>query len=100
MSNINICYFFLTDQIKKRNVIVKYCPTIDMIGNFMTKLLQGKLFEKQKKLIMGNLEIILRKTEETVLIPLCESTGVCWKILKIEIMKMRTFEEDQEIYMK
>jgi hypothetical protein len=50
----NIRYFFLTDQIKKGNVQVEYCPTGEMIADFMTKPLQGKLFEKFRKLIMGH----------------------------------------------
>ena len=40
----------------KKEMKVKYCPTIDMISDFMTKPLQGKLFEKHKKMIMENLE--------------------------------------------
>ena len=50
----NIRYFFLTDQIQKGNVTVEYCPTTEMIADFMTKPLQGKLFEKFRKLIMGH----------------------------------------------
>ena len=30
------------------------CPTEDIIGDFMTKPLQGKVFEKFRKLIMGH----------------------------------------------
>ena len=33
---------------------VEYCPTKDMIGDYMTKPLQGELFYKFKKAIMGN----------------------------------------------
>lgn len=51
---INIRYFFLTDQIEKKNLAVEYCPTTEMIGDFMSKPLQGKLFMKFKKLIMGH----------------------------------------------
>ena len=51
---INIRYFFLTDQSEKGNVQVEYCPTGEMIADFMTKPLQGQLFEKFKSLIMGN----------------------------------------------
>ena len=43
---INIRYFFVTDQIMKGNVRVEYCPTTEMIADFMMKPLQGKLFEK------------------------------------------------------
>ena len=51
---MNICYFFLTNQIKQGNLEVEYVPTDNMIGNFFTKPLQGKQFTKFKKLIMGN----------------------------------------------
>jgi hypothetical protein len=51
---INIRYFFLTDQSEKGNVQIEYCPTGEMIADYMTKPLQGQLFEKFKSLIMGN----------------------------------------------
>ena len=50
---MNIRYFFVTDQIEKRNLEVKYCPTNDMIGDFMTKPLQGYKFLNFRKLILG-----------------------------------------------
>jgi hypothetical protein len=50
----NIRYFFITDQIEKGNVSVEYCPTLDMIADFMSKPLQGQLFVKFKKMIMGH----------------------------------------------
>jgi hypothetical protein len=43
---LNIRYFFLTDQVEKGNLSIEYCPTGDMIGDFMSKPLQGKLFKK------------------------------------------------------
>jgi hypothetical protein len=51
---LNIRYFFLTDQIEKGNLSIEYCPTTEMIGDYMSKPLQGKLFQKFKKAIMGN----------------------------------------------
>ena len=51
---INIRYFFVTDQIEKGNVQVEYCPTGDMIGDFFSKPLQGNLFLKMKRQIMGH----------------------------------------------
>ena len=50
---MNIRYFFVTDQVSKGNLEIEYCPTGDMIDDFMTKPLQGKLFEKFRKLTMG-----------------------------------------------
>jgi hypothetical protein len=40
MKHINILYFFITDRI----VSLVWCPTGDMIGDFMTKPLQGAWF--------------------------------------------------------
>jgi hypothetical protein len=51
---LNIRYFFLTDQVEKGNIAIEYCPTEDMIGDYFTKPLQGKLFLKLKRLIMGH----------------------------------------------
>ena len=51
---LNIRYFFLTDQIEKGNLIVEYCSTTEMVADFFSKPLQGKLFQKFRKLIMGH----------------------------------------------
>ena len=50
----NIRYFFLTDQVEKGNLKIEYCPTIKMIGDYMTKPLQGEPFKKHWKEIMGH----------------------------------------------
>ena len=50
---LNIRYFFLTDQVKQGNVTVEYCPTGEMWGDYFTKPLQGALFEKFRREIMG-----------------------------------------------
>jgi len=51
---LNIRYFFLTDQIAKGNVQVEYCPTTEMVADYMTKPLQGPQFKKLKAQIMGH----------------------------------------------
>jgi hypothetical protein len=53
MKHINIRYFFITDCINKKGVSLVWCPTGDMIGDFMTKPLQGALFRKFKDQILG-----------------------------------------------
>ena len=50
---LNIRYFMVTDQVKKGHLIIKYCPTNDMVGDFMTKGLQGMTFLKFRNIIMG-----------------------------------------------
>ena len=38
-------YFFLTDQVKKGNLRITYCPTDDMTADYIMKPLQGKSFK-------------------------------------------------------
>jgi hypothetical protein len=59
---INIRYFFITDQIAKGNVEIKYCPTNLMIGDFFTKPLQGKKFEFFRDLILGKRSVSMLET--------------------------------------
>jgi hypothetical protein len=51
--HINIRYFFITDRIANGDLSIEWCPTLDMIGDYMTKPLQGALFCKFRDLIMG-----------------------------------------------
>ena len=50
---LNIRYFFMTEQVAKGKVEIEYCSTDDMIGDFMTKPLQGTKFRRFRDLIMG-----------------------------------------------
>ena len=52
--HLNIRFFMVTDQIKQGNIVVRYCPTDDMVGDYMTKGLQGIKFSKFRKAIMGH----------------------------------------------
>ena len=51
--HINIRYFFIKDRHDKKELTIKYCPMDEMIGDFFTKPLQGKKFQKFRKIIMG-----------------------------------------------
>jgi hypothetical protein len=52
--HIHIRYYFITDRINNgKELRVAYCPTAEMIADFFTKPLQGKLFLKFRKLIMN-----------------------------------------------
>ncbi len=51
--HINIRYYFVTDRISKQDLTVEWCPTGDMIGDYMTKPNQGALFTKFRDQIMG-----------------------------------------------
>lgn len=64
---LNIRYFFITDQVEKGNLTVEYCPTDAMVGDFMTKPLQGSKFQYFKSIIMGTSDWIpvMHKTKRT-----------------------------------
>ena len=55
--HISIRYFFVTDRIAKGELTIEWCPTANMIADFMTKPLQGALFRKFRDIVMGT-EII------------------------------------------
>ena len=51
--HINIRYFFVKDRFDKEEIDIVYCPTLDMVADFFTKPLQGNMFRRLKKYIMG-----------------------------------------------
>ena len=55
--HINIRYFFISDRVKNGELKVVWCPTLDMVGDYATKPLQGKLFRKFRDLLMGRLSL-------------------------------------------
>ena len=51
--HINIRYFFITDRVNMKEVEIEWCPTKEMVADFMTKPLQGSHFRRLCGLIMG-----------------------------------------------
>ena len=51
--HINMQYFFIKDLVEKGLVKIEYCPTGEMLADFMTKPLQGDLFLRFKNRILG-----------------------------------------------
>ena len=51
--HINIRYFYIADCIKRREFSIQYCPTDDMLADFLTKPLQGEKFKKLRALLMN-----------------------------------------------
>ena len=49
----HIRYFFVTDRIKHKEIKIEYCPTGEMVADFMSKPLQGSVFIKFRNLILG-----------------------------------------------
>jgi hypothetical protein len=54
--HINIRYFFITDQVEKGKVQIKYCPTDELVADYMTKPLQGIKFRRFRVRIMNLVE--------------------------------------------
>jgi hypothetical protein len=51
--HFDIKWFYVTDLINRDEVDVRYCPTDDMLGDYMTKPLVGAKFHKFRDLIMN-----------------------------------------------
>ena len=51
--HINIRYFFITDRINMKEISIAWCPTKDMVADFMTKPLQVSQFKRLRDMIMG-----------------------------------------------
>lgn len=50
---LNIRHFMMTDQVKRGNVVMECCPTDKMLGDCMTKGLQGVKFLTFRRRIVG-----------------------------------------------
>ena len=50
---VNIRYFDIKDYCEQGELKIEYCPTDVMVGEYMTKPLQGLKFKKFKNLILG-----------------------------------------------
>ena len=51
--HIDIRYFFTKDQVDKGEMTIEYCPTHYMLADYHTKALQGSLFQRLRRVIMG-----------------------------------------------
>ncbi len=53
MKHIEIWYYYVADCIAKGDLSVVWCPTNKMIADFLTKPLQGKVFQQFRDVLMG-----------------------------------------------
>lgn len=51
--HFNIRYFFITDLIQRKEVSIEYCPTDEMVADYLTKPLTGKKFVTFRQAIMN-----------------------------------------------
>jgi hypothetical protein len=66
---IAIRYFFVMDRIRAGEISPKWCPTGEMIADFLTKPLQGAMFWKFRDGLTAPQECVGRCMHE------CEGTG-------------------------
>ena len=52
--HFNIKYFYITDLIRNNDIQIRYCPTQDMIADYMTKPLVGAKFDTFRNRIMNS----------------------------------------------
>jgi len=52
--HINIRYYFATDKIKNKEILIEYLSTNQMIADILTKPLQGKQFTELRKKLMNH----------------------------------------------
>ena len=50
---MNLRYFFIKDYIKDGDISIEHCDTNNMLGDYFTKPLQGKIFFKMRNDIMN-----------------------------------------------
>ena len=51
--HMEIRYFFITDNIRRNKLTVKYCPTGSMLGDYFTKPQQGTIMRKSRVSILN-----------------------------------------------
>ena len=54
--HMHIWYFYVTEQVRKKTIHVTHCLTDEIVADFFIIPLQGSLFTKIHKYIMGNEE--------------------------------------------
>ena len=51
--HVDIRYFFVKDRVDKKEIDIDYCPTYQMLADYYTKPLQGKMFHAYRDVLMG-----------------------------------------------
>jgi hypothetical protein len=59
--HFDIKYYYITDLIKRKLVQIKYCPTSEMIADYMTKPIVGSKFNVMWKKIVGEIPIVVQQ---------------------------------------
>ena len=51
--HIAIRFFFISDRINSKEIVVEYMKTQDMIADILTKPMQGALFRRLRSLLLN-----------------------------------------------
>jgi hypothetical protein len=51
--HIDIRFFWIKDRVLSDGLTIRHCPTLQMLGDFFTKPLQGVLFRKFRNVLLG-----------------------------------------------
>jgi len=51
--HVDIRYFSVKDRVDKKEIEISHCPTAKMVADYFPKPLQGGLFRKLRRIIMG-----------------------------------------------
>jgi hypothetical protein len=51
--HIDIRFFWIKDRIQEENILIRHCPTLQMLADFFTKPLQGALFRRFRDVLLG-----------------------------------------------
>ena len=65
----------MKDRLKGEDIVVTHCPTLQMIGDFFTKPLQGNLFHKFRDVILGHAHVDTLALDQHL--PIEEAA--CWR---------------------
>jgi hypothetical protein len=86
--HINIRYFLITDRVNMKEVEFKWCPTKEMVADFMTKPLQGSHFRRLHNLMMGMASIKKAKNPSTSKSQLLEGNKTARKLVSSSSVKV------------
>ena len=75
-------FFYMKDRIKTEDIKILYCPTEHMLADFFTEPLQGSLFERFRKVLMGHAHIYT--LSDLSLVPTEERVGEGNETVKTE----------------
>jgi hypothetical protein len=73
--HFDIRFFNIKDRLKINKIDVVYCPTESMVADFFTKPLQGALFRKLRRVVMGMDPISILEIGKEKLSPPKERVG-------------------------